>query len=101
MPKNSTLNESAVNMASDRAPTETAAKSPLLEKIRAWRHRLPFVARLALAIPLLMLGILGGFIPILQGWVFVLAAFWLLFPNQAEQLIEKIKTRLAKLRKKS
>jgi uncharacterized membrane protein YbaN (DUF454 family) len=46
-----------------------------------------------------MLGILGGFIPILQGWVFVLAAFWLLFPDQAEQLIEKIKAKLEKFRK--
>jgi hypothetical protein len=103
MPEIPTANESVVNIANEpaRAQTEPEAHSPWLEKIRAWRHRLPLVVRLPLAMVFLAIGIAGGFIPILQGWVFVLAALWLLFPNLAEQLIEMIKTKLEKFKKKS
>jgi hypothetical protein len=103
MPQNSSFNESAVNLAGEpaAAQNEPEARSPFLKKIRAVRHRMPLAVRLPLAILFLAIGVLGGFIPILQGWVFVLAAFWLLFPDQAEQLIEKIKVWLAKLKKKS
>jgi len=103
MVENSTLPGNAVaanNVSKEQANAETNPKSPLLEKIRALRHRLPLVVRVPLAILFLALGIVGGFIPILQGWIFVLAAFWLIFPDQAEQLIEKIKTRLEKFKKK-
>jgi len=93
-PENSPVEEVANPAREENAP-------PWLEKIRAIRHRLPLVVRLPLAVFFLALGIIGGFIPILQGWVFVLAAFWLLFPGQAEQLIMKIKNWFARLKRKT
>jgi hypothetical protein len=108
MRENSTLNGNTASLAASKladekkhAPGESNTASPLLEKIRALRHRLPLAVRLPLAIIFLLIGIAGGFIPILQGWIFVLTAFWLIFPDQAEQFIEKIKTMFGKFRKKS
>ena len=71
----------------------------LLEKLRALRRKLPLFVRLPLALVFLVIGILGGFIPVLQGWVFILIACWLLFPDQSERLFEKIKERLMKNKK--
>jgi len=98
MPENSSVNGNNVNITTEQAPAqpEPEAKSPLLEKVRAVRHRLPWAVRLPLALMFLAVGIIGGFVPILQGWVFVLAAFWLLFPGYAEQLVKKIKARFSK-----
>jgi hypothetical protein len=103
MPENPIANESAVNMTNEQAsaPAAPKANSTLLEKVRAIRHRLPLAVRLPLAILFLAIGIIGGFIPVLQGWIFVLAAIWLMFPEHAEQLIDKIKIKLEKLREKS
>jgi len=99
-PKKFPRHEGVVNIANEQQ-TATEPRPSWLEKIRALRHRLPLVVRLPLAVFFLALGIIGGFVPILQGWIFVLAAFWLLFPGQAEQLIEKIKIWLAKFKKKT
>ncbi|GEM_PF-397708 len=98
MSENSSLNENAVNITTEQASsqTETEAKSPFLEKVRAVRHRLPWAVRLPLALLFLAIGIIGGFIPIFQGWIFVLAALWLLFPDHAEQLVKKIKAKFVK-----
>jgi hypothetical protein len=90
----------AVEAPNNHTPTEDPPPSPLLEKIRAWRHRMPLAVRLPLALVLLTIGIIAGFIPILQGWVFVLAALWLIFPDHAEQIVEKAKVWLQKFRKK-
>ncbi len=87
------------NATGEQTPTE--AKSPFIEKIRAWRRRMPLAVRLPLALVFLVIGIIGGFIPILQGWVFVLAALWLIFPDHAEQIVEKTKAWLQRFRKKS
>lgn len=81
--------------------TQTETKSPFIEKIRAWRRRMPLAVRLPLAFVFLMIGVIGGFIPILQGWVFVLAALWLLFPDHAELIVDKGKAWLQRFRKKS
>jgi hypothetical protein len=108
MSENSSLNGNAASLAANNlanekkhAPNKSDTAPPVLEKIRALRHRLPLAVRLPLAIIFLLIGIAAGFIPVLQGWIFVLTAFWLIFPDQAEQLIEKIKTKLEKFRKKS
>lgn len=103
MPENPTVNEHPANMTNESMspPNPTATQSPLLEKIRALRHRLPLAVRLPLAIIFLLIGIISGFIPILQGWMFVLTAFWLIFPDQAEQLIEKIKAKFDRFKKKT
>jgi hypothetical protein len=101
MPENSSVNGNNVNITTEQAPsqTEAEAKSPLLEKVRAVRHRLPWAVRLPLALLFLAIGIIGGFIPIFQGWIFVLAALWLLFPDHAERLIKKIKAKFSKPKK--
>lgn len=96
-PEKSSVPENVANpTAEEVAPTPP----PWLEKIRAIRHRLPLIIRLPLALVFLAIGIAAGFIPILQGWMFVLAAFWLIFPNQAEQLVEKIKNWFAGFKNK-
>jgi hypothetical protein len=91
----------AVEAARDHAHTQSggSAKSPLLEKIRAIRHRMPFFIRVPLALVFFALGILGGFIPVMQGWVFILAGAWLLFPDHSERLVEKIKAKFSKKKK--
>jgi hypothetical protein len=100
-PENSPAPDGVINIVK-APPAPTGADSPptWLEKVRALRHRLPLVVRLPLAVFFLALGIIGGFVPILQGWIFVLAAFWLLFPDHAEQFVEKIKRWFAKFKKR-
>jgi hypothetical protein len=87
-------------MVAPGEPTETEPKSPFIEKIRAWRRRMPLAVRLPLALVFLVIGIIGGFIPILQGWVFVLAALWLLFPKHAEQIVDRVRAWLHRFRRK-
>jgi hypothetical protein len=103
MPEISKANAPAAAVEASRDPAhaqaEGPAKSPLLEKIRAWRRRLPFFIRVPLALVFFALGILGGFIPIMQGWVFILAGAWLLFPDHSERLVEKIKAKFSKKKK--
>lgn len=97
MPETSKANAPAIAVEASnhqtRAQTAVPEKSPLLEKIRAIRHRMPFFIRMPLALVFFALGILGGFIPVMQGWVFILAGAWLLFPDHSERFVEKIKTR--------
>ncbi len=100
-PDNSPAPDGVLNIAkAPPSPAGAESRPAWLEKVRAIRHRLPLVVRLPLAVFFLALGIIGGFVPILQGWIFVLAAFWLLFPDQAEQLIEKIKSWFEKFKKR-
>lgn len=52
-------------------------------------------ARLAIGLLLIVLGVIGGFIPILQGWVFVLAGLTLMAPESrcARRLLDWAKTK--------
>jgi uncharacterized membrane protein YbaN (DUF454 family) len=88
-------------MVAPGEPSQAETKSPFVEKIRAWRRRMPLAVRLPLALLFLMIGVIGGFIPILQGWVFVLAALWLIFPDHAEQIVEKFKAWFKRFRRNS
>jgi hypothetical protein len=107
MPKPSQLNvddTNTVTSATDQqnhfSHSEPESKShPMLEKLRAFRHKLPLIVRLPLALLFLVVGILGGFIPILQGWLFILIACWLLFPDHSERLFQKIKDKLMQNKK--
>jgi len=103
LPENSPGEDGVVNIANEpsHAQTESESRPSWLEKIHTIRHRLPLVVRLPLAVFFLALGIIGGFIPILQGWIFVLAAFWLLFPDQAEQLVDRVRAWFRKFKKKA
>ena len=49
-----------------------------------------------IAIPLIILGLLGLILPIIPGTVFLVLALLLLFPKDGEKLIEKIKRLLGK-----
>lgn len=75
------------------------SKTPAwIEKIRKFRDRIPFVIRLLISLIFLALGVLGLFLPVLQGGLFLFIAFWLLFPHQSERLVEKIRSWLSKRR---
>ncbi len=52
--------------------------------------------RLAFGFVLLILGVIGSFLPILQGWVFFLLAFLVLFPRSrlTEKLVVKIEQKM-------
>lgn len=49
------------------------------------------VIRVTLGIVFVILGIIGGFVPIMQGWIFMLLAFLMLFPrtHMAEKILIK------------
>ncbi len=70
----------------------------LVTKVRAWHHRIPLPVRIILAAVFFVLGIAGLFLPVLQGGLFLFIAFWLLFPNQSEQWLEKFKAWFAKMK---
>jgi uncharacterized protein len=54
------------------------------------------VIRISLGIVFLILGIIGGFVPIMQGWIFILLAFLMLFPRTrlAEKILKKATPKL-------
>jgi hypothetical protein len=98
----------AIPSASETADREKSTshekskkEQTLIEKIRAFRHKMPLAIRLPLAIVFLVLGILGLFLPVLQGGLFLFIAFWLLFPDQTEKLWAGIKAWFTKNKKKS
>jgi len=49
---------------------------------------------------LLVIGFIGGFIPILQGWVFVLAGLTIMAPESemARRFLERVKARMKRTR---
>ncbi len=55
--------------------------------------------RLVLGIILLILGVIGSVLPVLQGWVFFLLAFFVLFPKSktTEKLVTKVGHRMPRL----
>lgn len=55
------------------------------------RSRMLTILRLGVGIALLLLGIVGSFLPVLQGWLFFLLAFLVLFPRT--RFTEKILSR--------
>jgi hypothetical protein len=83
-----------------RTDPETKARA-LIEKLQAFRRRMPLLVRLPLAFVFLVLGVLSGFIPVVQGWLFIFVAFWLLFPDHSEKLLKKIKARWKKKQNKT
>lgn len=53
------------------------------------------IARLSAGAVLILVGVIGGFIPVFQGWVFVLAGLSLVAQesDRAKDLLEKLKAR--------
>ena len=60
------------------------------------RHALR-IARLSVGSLLIVIGVIGGFIPVLQGWVFVLGGLGLLAQesDRARMLLEKVRDRFS------
>ncbi len=74
--------------------------------VRAHVHRsdtlgapMSFALRLFLGVVFILLGIIGGLVPILQGWVFILLAVLVLFPQSrfAVKAIDKIEPKMPRL----
>jgi uncharacterized membrane protein YbaN (DUF454 family) len=57
------------------------------------------VIRLTLGIVFTGLGIVGSVLPIMQGWIFFLLAFLVLFPNSpwAVKILDKVQPRMPRL----
>lgn len=58
------------------------------------------IVRLTVGSILLVIGFIGGFIPILQGWVFVLAGLTVMAPESktASRFLERVKARVKRPR---
>jgi Flp pilus assembly protein TadB len=61
-------------------------------------HHTKRVLRISLGVLLLILGVIGGFLPVLQGWVFILAGLAVLSVDflWARRLREQIKDKAQK-----
>ena len=58
-----------------------------------------FALRITLGIIFIILGIIGGFVPIMQGWIFMLLAVLVLFPQSkfAIKSLDKIETKMPRV----
>jgi uncharacterized protein len=58
-----------------------------------------FLLRMTLGVIFIILGIAGSVLPILQGWIFFLMAFLVLFPRTslAEKILQKAQPRLPRV----
>ncbi len=58
------------------------------------------IARLSAGSVLIVVGVIGGFIPVLQGWVFILAGLSVLAQesDRARTLLDRIRERARSLR---
>jgi len=62
---------------------------------------MPLWLRFLLAFVFLVLGVLGLFLPVLQGGLFLFISFWLIFPQHGDRLLAKLKIWFAALTNKS
>ena len=60
------------------------------------------VVRLSVGAALVILGVIGGFIPILQGWIFILAGLTVMAPEsrRARGALDWLKERVEKVRER-
>ena len=72
-----------------------------IELMRVPKLPAPVLAalRITLGIIFIILGIIGGFVPIMQGWIFMLLAVLVLFPQSkfAIKSLDKIETKAPKI----
>ncbi len=54
------------------------------------------VLKFMLGILFILIGVVGGFIPIIQGWIFVLIGSYLLFGERFKRVIKKLKKKDSK-----
>jgi len=58
-----------------------------------------FALRIGLGIVFLILGVIGGFVPIMQGWIFVLLGILVLFPESkfAVKALDKCEKKMPRM----
>lgn len=78
----------------------SATAKQLFAEMRERQHRLPLPLRIILAAAFFVLGILGLFLPVLQGGLFLFISAWLLFPKESERLLAKMREWFSKQRKR-
>lgn len=70
--------------------SKSSARKRLDEKLAHWRKN-----KYRTAAGFLLLGLLGLFLPVIPGLLFLGIAFWLIFPKQAEKIWGDLKRKLA------
>lgn len=89
------MNAKLLNLSPDNSQTadneKSSSRARLDEKIEQWRKR-----KYSTAAGFLLLGILGLFLPVIPGLLFLGAAFWLIFPKQAEKIWGDLKRKLGR-----
>lgn len=89
------MNAKLLNLSPDNSQTadneKSSSRARLDEKIAQWRKR-----KYSTAAVFLFLGLLGLFLPVIPGLLFLGAAFWLVFPKQAEKIWGNLKHKLGR-----
>lgn len=89
------MNAKPLNLSPDNSQTadneKSSSRARLDEKIAQGRKR-----KYSTAAVFLFLGLLGLFLPVIPGLLFLGAAFWLVFPKQAEKIWGNLKHKLGR-----
>jgi hypothetical protein len=58
-----------------------------------------FALRIILGVVFLILGVIGGFVPIMQGWIFILLGLLVLFPESqfAVKALDKVEKKMPRM----
>ncbi|NUM75363.1 hypothetical protein HUU40_13450 [candidate division KSB1 bacterium] len=87
------MNAKLLNLSPDNSQAadneKSSSRARLDEKIAQWR-------KYSTAAVFLFLGLLGLFLPVIPGLLFLGAAFWLVFPKQAEKIWGNLKRKLGR-----
>ncbi|MBI2638692.1 hypothetical protein HYW83_03825 [Candidatus Peregrinibacteria bacterium] len=54
-------------------------------------HPIPNILRITAGLALLMIGIIGLLLPVLQGWLFIFIAIPLISPEHGKKMVAKLK----------
>lgn len=89
------MNASLLNRSPENGQTadneKSSSRARLDEKNTQWRKR-----KYSTAAAFLFLGVLGLFLPVIPGLLFLGAAFWLIFPKQAEKIWGTLKRKFGR-----
>jgi len=66
---------------------------------KAKKHKIIRIAEIIGGVTLILLGIIGLVLPLLQGFLFIFAGIILLFPEKGKKIIKKIKKFFKNLKK--
>jgi hypothetical protein len=62
-------------------------------------HPVIFALRIVLGVIFLILGVIGGFVPVMQGWIFILLGILVLFPESkfAIKALDKVQPKMPRM----